>query len=91
MYLGAIAVLLRYSSGRIEFYRGLPATGGCASTQYISFNESGGERMVETDNDCYLRQRAVPYLGRLIRELGTFMDELPAGRVPEVVVICNRG
>lgn len=47
-YLGAIAVLFGYSSGRIEFYRGLPATGGCASTQYVSFNESGGERMVET-------------------------------------------
>ena len=40
---------------------------------------------LKPDNDCYLRQRAVPYLGRLIRELGTFMDELPAGRVPEVV------
>ena len=45
---GAIAVLFGYSSGRIEFYRGLPATGGCASTQCVSFNESGGERMVET-------------------------------------------
>ena len=40
---------------------------------------------LKPDNDCYLRQRAVPYLGRLIRELGTFMDELPAGRVPEMI------
>ncbi len=26
-----------------------------------------------------------PYLGRLIRELGTFMDELSAGKVPEMI------
>lgn len=40
---------------------------------------------LKPDNDCYLRQRAVPYLGRLIRELGTFMDELSAGKVPEMI------
>lgn len=40
---------------------------------------------LKPDNDCYLRQRAVPYLGRLIRELGTFMDELSAGNVPEMI------
>ena len=54
-YLGQLPFFLpgsvpasAYSSGRIEFYRGLPATGGCTSTQYVSFNESGGERMVKT-------------------------------------------
>ena len=40
---------------------------------------------LKPDNDCYLRQRAVPYLGGLIRELGTFMDELSAGKVPEMI------
>ena len=40
---------------------------------------------LKPDNDCYLRQRAVPYLGRLIRELGTFMDELSVGKVPEMI------
>ena len=37
------------------------------------------------DNDCFLRQRAVPYLGRLIHELGTFMNELPMGSIPKMV------
>lgn len=37
------------------------------------------------DNDCYLRQRAVPYLGRLIHELGVFMNDLPAGNMPRLV------
>ncbi len=40
---------------------------------------------LKPDNDYYLRQRAVPYLGRLIRELGTFMEELSAGDVPKIV------
>lgn len=46
---------------------------------------------LKPDNDCYLRQRAVPYLGRLIRELGTFMDELSAGKVPEMIRDMQQG
>lgn len=37
------------------------------------------------DNDCYLRQRAVPYLGRLIHEMGVFMNDLPRGNMPRLV------
>ena len=40
---------------------------------------------VKPDNDHYVRQRAVSYLGRLIHELAVFMDDVPAVRVPKIM------
>lgn len=37
------------------------------------------------DNDCYVRQRAVPYLGRLIHELAGFMNDMHEDRIPRIV------
>ena len=40
---------------------------------------------IKPDNACYVRQRAVSYLGRLIHELSVFINDIPGNRVPKIV------
>lgn len=85
VYLGQLPFFLDIRREELNFIEIYLQQDAVPKRNMLHLTSRAVKGWLNPDNDCYLRQRAVPYLGRLIHELGTFMNELPMGIIPKMV------
>lgn len=85
VYLGQLPFFLDIRREELNFIEIYLQQDAVPKRNMLHLTSRAVKGWLNPDNDCYLRQRAVPYLGRLIHELGTFMNELPMGSIPKMV------
>lgn len=85
IYLGQLPFFLDIRREELNFIEIYLQQDAVPKRNVLHLTSRAVKGWLNPDNDCFLRQRAVPYLGRLIHELGTFMNELPMGSIPKMV------